>query len=282
MSHNPSTKLQPTESRPTETRLLELEHVEVYYQGIIRAVTDVSLAVERGQFVCLLGANGAGKSTTIKAISGLLGAERGQVTAGRIMLSGKSTLGASTRSLVELGVVQVIEGRRCFQRLSVEDNLLAGTLNEHGLFAFGSRDLVQKKLEQVYTWIPALKRHRTHLAGLLSGGQQQLLAIGRALMTNPSLLLLDEPSMGLAPLMVQEVFELVANLNRELGLTVLVAEQNARIALSYANHGYVLETGHVAVSGSAAELSQHSEVQAAYLGRQRAARRDGVASSLGT
>lgn len=270
----------PAEHPPTEPKLLELEHVEIYYQGIIRAVTDVSLVVERGQLVCLLGANGAGKSTTIKAISGLLGAERGQVTGGRAELSGKSILGLNARSLVELGVVQVIEGRRCFQRLSVEDNLLAGTLNEHGLLAFGSRDLVNKKLEQVYTWIPALKRHRTHLAGLLSGGQQQLLAIGRALMTNPSLLLLDEPSMGLAPLMVQEVFELIAHLNRELGLTVLVAEQNVRVALSYAHHGYVLETGQVTVSGSAEELSQRSDVQEAYLGRHRAARLGDTSATL--
>lgn len=280
MSHALPAEHPPTEHPPTEPKLLELDHVEIYYQGIIRAVTDVSLVVERGQLVCLLGANGAGKSTTIKAISGLLGAERGQVTGGRAELSGKSILGLNARSLVELGVVQVIEGRRCFQRLSVEDNLLAGTLNEHGLLAFGSRDLVNKKLEQVYTWIPALKRHRTHLAGLLSGGQQQLLAIGRALMTNPSLLLLDEPSMGLAPLMVQEVFELIAHLNRELGLTVLVAEQNVRVALNYAHHGYVLETGQVTVSGSAEELSERSDVQEAYLGRHRTARLGDTSATL--
>lgn len=247
-------------------RLLELSGVEVYYEGIIRALTDVSLDVGRGQIVCLLGANGAGKSTTLKAISGLLTAERGRVTAGNVSLAGRSIVGARPSSLVEQGVVQVIEGRRCFQRLTVEDNLLAGTLNEYGLLAFIERKQIEAQLERVYEWIPQLKRHKTHLAGLLSGGQQQLLAIGRALMTDPSLLLLDEPSMGLAPMMVDEVFDLVDRLNRSNGLSVLVAEQNAHVALRYAHHGYVLETGRIATSGSARDLLARDDVQAFYLG----------------
>jgi branched-chain amino acid transport system ATP-binding protein len=253
---------EPTPSNP----LLQLQGVEVYYEGIIRALTDVSLEVGRGQIVCLLGANGAGKSTTLKAVSGLLGAERGLVTAGSVRLSGESVASLRPAKLVERGVVQVIEGRRCFQRLSVEENLLSGTLNANGLFAFTARKRLHEQLDQVYTWIPQLGRHRTQLAGLLSGGQQQLLAIGRALMASPSLLLLDEPSMGLAPLMVEEVFDLVAQLNQSSRLSVLVAEQNARIALRYAHHGYVLETGHIATSGSARELLARDDVQTFYLG----------------
>lgn len=246
--------------------LLELRQVEIYYEGIIRALTDVSLEVGRGRIVSLLGANGAGKSTTLKAISGLLGAERGRVTSGSIHLSGKTVSGLRPGWLVEHGVVQVIEGRRCFQRLSVEDNLIAGTLNEYGLLAFVERTKLRERLQQVYTWIPQLQRHRNHLAGLLSGGQQQLLAIGRALMASPKLLLLDEPSMGLAPMMVEEVFELVSRLNEENGLSVLVAEQNAHVALRYAHHGYVLETGRIAASGSASELLARDDVQSFYLG----------------
>ncbi len=260
--------------------LLELKQVEAYYEGLIRAISDVSLSVEQGQIVCLLGANGAGKSTTLKVISGLLGAQRGAVTAGKAWLAGRSILDLPTQNLVQQGVVQVIEGRRCFQQLNVEDNLIAGTLNEHGLFALSSRELVQQKLAQVYTWIPALERHRRHLAGLLSGGQQQMLAIARALMVNPKLLLLDEPSMGLAPMMVDEVFELISTLNREQGLSVLVAEQNARVALRYSHHGYVLQAGVVAASGTAAELLQRDDVQEFYLGLGHRQRREALVNSV--
>lgn len=254
------------DERDASAPLLQLRSVEVYYEGIIRALTEVSLDVERGQIVCLLGANGAGKTTTLKAISGLLRAERGSVTAGSIRLRGESIAGQSPTKLVGRGVVQVIEGRRCFQRLSVEENLLSGSLNAYGFVTFAQRKRLGEQLEQVYTWIPLLKHHRTRLAGLLSGGQQQLLAIGRALLAAPSLLLLDEPSMGLAPLMVEEVFDLVSQLNQSSGLSVLVAEQNARIALRYAHHGYVLETGRIATSGSARELLNRDDVQTFYLG----------------
>ncbi len=188
--------------------LLELQAVEVYYEGIIRALTSVSLSVGSGQIVCLLGANGAGKSTTLKAISGLLSAERGRVTAGAVLHSGKSVANASAKELVERGVIQVIEGRRCFPKLSVEENLLSGTLNRSGFVAITQRRKIHDKLKQIYDWIPQLSQQRTKLAGLLSGGQQQLLAIGRTLMAEPSLLLLDEPSMGLAPMMVDEIFRL--------------------------------------------------------------------------
>jgi branched-chain amino acid transport system ATP-binding protein len=254
-------------TRPNhEAPLLELIGVEAYYDGIIRALSSVSLSVQGGQVVCLLGANGAGKSTTLKAVSGLLTAERGRVTQGRVHLSGKSVVNLDPSELVERGVVQVIEGRRCFARLNVEDNLLSGTLNAYGLMAISKRRHITERLEHVYTWIPQLKLQRAKLAGLLSGGQQQLLAIGRALMANPRLLLLDEPSMGLAPLMVDEIFSLIATLNRDHGLSVLVAEQNARVALRYAHHGYVLESGRVATTGSAKDLLQRDDVQEFYLG----------------
>jgi branched-chain amino acid transport system ATP-binding protein len=259
----------PTAEPNVALPLVELQGAEVYYNGIIRALSDVSLRVEQGAIVCLLGANGAGKSTTLKLVSGLLSADRGALTRGTARLSGNSIANLPPKCLVDQGVVQVIEGRRCFQRLSVEDNLLAGTLNEYGLFTFRNRGEIAARLQRVYDWIPALSKHRNHLAGLLSGGQQQLLAIGRALMAQPKLLLLDEPSMGLAPLMVEEIFDLVARLNREQGLSVLVAEQNAHVALRYANYGYILETGVVAASGTASELASRDDVQEFYLGSRR-------------
>jgi branched-chain amino acid transport system ATP-binding protein len=241
--------------------LLTLRGVEVLYERVIVALRGVSLAVPRGKIVALLGANGAGKTTTLKAASRLLGAERGEVVAGEISFDGRPIAGLAPNKLVELGVAQVLEGRHCFSQLTVEENLQLG-----GFVRSPSRGELSAALERVYTRFPRLKHCRTSQAGYTSGGEQQMLAIGRALMANPKLVLLDEPSMGLAPIVVREIFEGVRELNERDGVSFLLAEQNAAVALRYAHHGVVLETGRVVLEGSTAELRGRDDVQRFYLG----------------
>ena len=248
---------------PRTNAFLDVAGIEVHYQAIL-AVRDVSLTVDDGAVVALLGANGAGKSTTLKAISNLLGPERGTVTRGSISWRGEPVNRLTPAVLVARGVVQVLEGRHCFPQLTIEENLLSGAF----LRRPGRRQIAQD-LEQIYAWFPRLKHKRRTKAGLTSGGEQQMTAIGRALMTKPRLVLLDEPSMGLAPIVVQEIFEIIRTLNREKGVSFLVAEQNAALALRHADYGYILENGRVAASGPAAELAAREDVKAFYLGGAR-------------
>ncbi|HVZ35332.1 MAG TPA: ABC transporter ATP-binding protein [Polyangiaceae bacterium] len=242
--------------------LLSIEGAHVAYEGIISALRGVSLEVHQGQIVALLGSNGAGKSSTLKAISGLLPAERGALTAGSIRFRGEPIAAQGPRGLARSGLVQVLEGRRCFAHLNVEENLISGSLSRRT----GRRELT-RDLDRIYRRFPRLRERVRTPAGYLSGGEQQMLAIGRALMLRPRLLLLDEPSIGLAPLVVQEIFEIITELNRQDGVSVLIAEQNARIALRTAQRAYVLENGHIALSGNAAELAARDDVQRLYLGR---------------
>ena len=237
--------------------MLELDGVEVVYDGAFLVLRGLSLAVAAGEVVALLGANGAGKSTTLKAISGLLPSERGAITAGAIRFDGADVtrLGAAER--VQRGVSLVMEGRRVFEHLTVHDNLVAGGY---------SRRVTGADFDRIYALLPRLAELRARVAGYLSGGEQQMLAIGRALMARPRLLLLDEPSLGLAPRLVDEVFAIIQRLNRELGATVLLVEQNARRALAIAHRGYVVESGRIVLSGSAAELAGNRDVQQFYLG----------------
>jgi branched-chain amino acid transport system ATP-binding protein len=244
--------------------LLTLSAVEVHYDGIIVALHGVSLEVRRGQIVALLGPNGAGKTTTLKAASGLLSAERGEITRGQIEYAGESTASKSAHALVQQGLVQVLEGRHCFPHFTVEENLIAGALVRRP-----NRRELGRKVSRIYEIFPRLKERRRTLAGLTSGGEQQMLAIGRALMSDPALVLLDEPSMGLAPRVVEEIFVIIKALNAEHRTSFLLAEQNATLALRYADYGYVLENGRVAVSGTGAELSQRDDVRELYLGVQR-------------
>jgi branched-chain amino acid transport system ATP-binding protein len=217
--------------------------------------------VPEGSIVALLGANGAGKTTTLKAISNLLRAERGDVTKGSIAFAGERVEALSPNEVVKRGLIQVMEGRHCFGHLTVEDNLLTG--------AYTRRDgkaAIAAELEGVYGYFPRLKERRHSLAGYTSGGEQQMTAIGRALMSRPKMILLDEPSMGLAPQLVEEIFEIVARLNREAGVSFLVAEQNTNIALRYADYGYILENGRVVMDGAAAQLRSNEDVKEFYLG----------------
>ena len=244
-----------------ETPLLSLTNVEVAYDGIILALRGVSLEVRPGQVVALLGANGAGKTTSLKAASGLIGAERGAITAGSVHYQSRPIAARSARELVRGGLVQVLEGRHCFAHLSVEENLQTG-----GLSRWLPRAEARRRLEQIYAWFPRLRDKRKLAAGFTSGGEQQMVALGRALLSDPKLVLLDEPSMGLAPLVVEEIFEIIRKLNRDHGVSFLLAEQNATLALRYADFGYVLENGRVATSGRAAELATEADIRALYLG----------------
>jgi len=247
---------------------LNVNNIEVIYEHVILVLKGVSLAVPQGGIVALLGANGAGKSTTLKAISNLLHAERGEVTKGTIEFNGARVDQLTPNTLVRLGVCQVMEGRHCFQHLSVEENLLTGA------FTRGSaRGEIAASLEKVYGYFPRLKQRRTSLAGYTSGGEQQMTAIGRALMAAPTMILLDEPSMGLAPQIVEEIFEIVRDLNAREKVSFLLAEQNTTIALRYANYGYILENGRVVMDGAAAELSTNEDVKEFYLGLSSGARK---------
>ncbi len=228
----------------------------------------VSLSVPEGKIVALLGANGAGKTTTLKAISNLLRAERGEVTKGTIEFRGRRVDRLSPDELVRLGVVQVMEGRHCFAHLTVEENLLTGAYTRSA-----GRAQLRQDLERVYGYFPQLKARRGALAGYTSGGEQQMTALGRALMAHPSMILLDEPSMGLAPQIVEEIFEIVKSLNQKEQVSFLLAEQNTHVALRYADHGYILENGRVVMDGAAAELAANEDVKEFYLGISSGARR---------
>ena len=242
------------------TPLLRIEDVEVYYGGVIHVLKGVSLAVPEKGIVALLGANGAGKSTTLKAVSNLLRAERGEVARGTIEFLGRSVLKLDPADIVRLGIVQVLEGRRLFEHLTVEENLRAGAYAQ----TWGKG--VKSDLERVYEYFPALAERRELKAGYLSGGEQQMAAIGRALMGRPKLILLDEPSMGLAPLLVKEIFQIVHRLNRDEDVAILLAEQNALMALSIVQYAYVMEGGRVVSEGRADALARDDTVRRFYLG----------------
>jgi branched-chain amino acid transport system ATP-binding protein len=253
---------------PAASALLVVNNIEVIYDHVILVLKGVSLSVPEGGIVSLLGANGAGKTTTLKAISNLLRAERGDVTKGTIEFKGKRVDKLTPNDLVRMGVCQVMEGRHCFQHLTVEENLLTGAFTRKG-----SRGEINAELERVYHYFPRLKLRRTSQAGYTSGGEQQMTAIGRALMARPTMILLDEPSMGLAPQIVEEIFEIVADLNGKERVSFLLAEQNTMVALRYANYGYILENGRVVMDGAASELASNEDVKEFYLGLSTAGRR---------
>jgi branched-chain amino acid transport system ATP-binding protein len=240
---------------------LSVNNIEVVYSHVILVLKGVSLGVPRGGVVALLGANGAGKTTTLKAVSNLLHAERGEVTKGSILFDGVEVQSLSPSELVRRGCIQVMEGRRCFAHLTVEENLLTG--------AFTRRDgksAIAQDLERVYAYFPRLRERRGSTAGYTSGGEQQMCAIGRALMSRPKMILLDEPSMGLAPQIVEEIFEIVRDLNEKEGVSFLLAEQNTFQALKFARYGYILENGRVVMDGEAKALRENEDVKEFYLG----------------
>jgi branched-chain amino acid transport system ATP-binding protein len=247
---------------------LNVNSIEVIYDHVILVLKGVSLQVPKGRIVALLGANGAGKTTTLKAISNLLRAERGEVTKGSIEFDGKRIDQLTPNELVRLGVCQVMEGRHCFQHLTVEENLLTGAFTR----PLGRAELA-RELDLVYEYFPRLRERRESLAGYTSGGEQQMTAIGRALMARPKMILLDEPSMGLAPQLVEEIFGIVGDLNRKEGVSFLLAEQNTNMALRFADYGYILENGRVVMDGEAARLRENDDVKEFYLGLSTAGRR---------
>ena len=240
---------------------LSVNNIEVIYDHVILVLKGVSLEVPEGKIVTLLGANGAGKTTTLKAISNLLRAERGDVTKGTIEFMGQRVDQRTPNELVRMGVCQVMEGRHCFQHLTVEENLLTGAFTRKV-----SRAELKRDLELVYAYFPRLEVRRSSQSGYTSGGEQQMTAIGRALMARPKMILLDEPSMGLAPQLVDEIFEIVRDLNVKEGVSFLLAEQNTMVALRYADYGYILENGRVVMDGNAKELAQNEDVKEFYLG----------------
>ena len=248
--------------------LLTVNNIEVIYDHVILVLKGVSLEVPEGGIVALLGANGAGKTTTLKAISNLLGAERGEVTKGSIDCMGERVDRLSPNELVRRGVIQVMEGRHCFEHLTVKENLLTGAYTRRD-----GRPAIADSLEKVYHYFPRLKERRTAQAGYTSGGEQQMTAIGRALMANPKMILLDEPSMGLAPQLVQEIFDIVSNLNKKEAVSFLLAEQNTSVALKYSDYGYVLENGRVVMDGDAKSLGDNEDVKEFYLGLSSGGRR---------
>jgi branched-chain amino acid transport system ATP-binding protein len=241
--------------------LLTVNGIEVIYNHVILVLKGVSLTVPEGGIVALLGANGAGKTTTLRAISNLLQGERGEVTKGSVEYRGERVDRRSPADLVKRGVIQVMEGRHCFAHLTIEENLLTGAYTRNV-----SRAQIREDLEKVYAYFPRLKQRRHSQAGYTSGGEQQMTAVGRALMARPHMILLDEPSMGLAPQIVEEIFEIVRDLNKKERVSFLVAEQNTMVALRYADFGYILETGRVVMEGSAQSLSQNEDVKEFYLG----------------
>jgi branched-chain amino acid transport system ATP-binding protein len=240
--------------------VLNVNGIEVIYNHVILVLKGVSLSLQEGQIAALLGGNGAGKTTTLRAVSNLLKGERGEVTKGSIELRGERIENLSPADLVQRGVVQVMEGRHCFAHLSIEDNLMTGCYTRK------DKAEIARNLEKVYTYFPRLKTRRSSQAAYTSGGEQQMCAIGRALMANPSVVLLDEPSMGLAPQIVEEVFEIVKDLNQKERVSFLLAEQNTNMALRYADHGYILESGRIVMDGPAAELRDNEDVKEFYLG----------------
>ncbi len=245
----------------TEQPVLSINNIEVIYNHVILVLKGVSLDVPLGGITALLGANGAGKTTTLKAVSNLLRAERGDVTKGSIEFKGERIDQLTPNEMVKRGCIQVMEGRHCFEHLTIEDNLMAGAFTRRD-----GRAAIAQDLEMVYNYFPRLRERRTSLAGYTSGGEQQMCAIGRALMSRPTTILLDEPSMGLAPQLVEEIFEIVKKLNENEGVSFLLAEQNTNIALRYAKYGYILENGRVVLDGEATALRDNEDVKEFYLG----------------
>jgi branched-chain amino acid transport system ATP-binding protein len=251
----------PSTAPETAKPILSVNNIEVIYDHVILVLKGVSLTVPKGGIVAILGANGAGKTTTLKAISNLLHAERGEVTKGSIDFNGERVDNMSPNELVRRGCIQVMEGRHCFGHLTIEENLLTG--------AFTRRDgntAIRQDLERVYTYFPRLRERRSAMAGYTSGGEQQMCAIGRALMSRPTMILLDEPSMGLAPQIVEQIFDIVRDINAKDGVSFLLAEQNTNMALKYATYGYIMETGRIVMDGPAKDLRENEDVKEFYLG----------------
>ena len=249
--------------------ILEINSIEVMYDSVISALHDVSLNVPKGKIVALLGGNGAGKSTTLKAISTMLAAERGKVTKGSIIYDGTEIKNQSPYEMVALGMVQVLEGRRCFGHLTVEENIIAGAYSRKL-----SKSQIKDELEKIYGYFNRLRDRRKSQAGFTSGGEQQMIAVARAMMAKPKMLLLDEPSMGLAPQLVAEIFNIVRELNQKEGVSILLAEQNTNVALRNADYGYIIETGHVMLHGTAEELLTDEKVKELYLGISKEGRKN--------
>ena len=249
--------------------ILEINSIEVMYDSVISALHDVSLNVPKGKIVALLGGNGAGKSTTLKAISTMLAAERGKVTKGSINYDGTDVKNQSPYEMVALGMVQVLEGRRCFGHLTVEENIISGAYSRKL-----SKSQIKDELEKIYGYFNRLRDRRKSQAGFTSGGEQQMIAVARAMMAKPKMLLLDEPSMGLAPQLVAEIFIIVRELNQKEGVSILLAEQNTNVALRNADYGYIIETGHVMLHGTADELLNDEKVKELYLGISKEGRKN--------
>ena len=249
--------------------ILEINSIEVMYDSVISALHDVSLNVPKGKIVALLGGNGAGKSTTLKAISTMLAAERGKVTKGSINYDGTAVKNQSPYEMVALGMVQVLEGRRCFGHLTVEENIISGAYSRKL-----SKSQIKDELEKIYGYFNRLRDRRKSQAGFTSGGEQQMIAVARAMMAKPKMLLLDEPSMGLAPQLVAEIFNIVRELNQKEGVSILLAEQNTNVALRNADYGYIIETGHVMLHGTADELLNDEKVKELYLGISKEGRKN--------
>ena len=272
-SQDPSANLSPSDAELLDSltsaeTLLSVNSIEVIYDHVILVLKGVSLSVPKNGITALLGGNGAGKTTTLKAISNLLRSERGEVTKGSISYRGEPVDGLNPADLVRRGVIQVMEGRHCFEHLTVEENLLTGAYTRRD-----GRGAVSDSLDLVYQYFPRLKERRKSQAGYTSGGEQQMCAIGRALMSNPETVLLDEPSMGLAPQLVEQIFDIVKRLNEEQGVAFLLAEQNTNVALRYAHYGYILESGRVVMDGAAKDLRENQDVKEFYLGVSEEGRR---------
>ncbi|MBV2360117.1 ABC transporter ATP-binding protein [Thalassococcus sp. CAU 1522] len=248
-------------AKPKTDTLLEVNNIEVIYNHVILVLKGVSLSVKQGGITALLGGNGAGKTTTLKAVSNLLHSERGEVTKGTIRYKGERVQDLDPAALVKRGVIQVMEGRHCFGHLTVEENLLTGAYTRRD-----GKGAIEADLELVYSYFPRLKERRKSQAGYTSGGEQQMTAVGRALMSRPETILLDEPSMGLAPQLVEQIFEIVKSINENEGVSFLLAEQNTNVALKYAHQGYILENGRVVMEGRAADLRENADVKEFYLG----------------
>lgn len=246
--------------QPKDDALLSLNNIEVIYNDVILVLKGLSIRVDKGNIVAVLGANGAGKSTTLKAISGLLKPENGEVTDGTIVFEGREIQAQEAANTVRQGIFQVMEGRRIFEHLTVEENLRAGG------YTLPRGEDINAKIELVYSYFPLLQERKQQVAGFLSGGEQQMLAIGRALMAKPQIILLDEPSLGLAPLLVQDIFRIIRRINQEQGVTILLVEQNANMALSVADYAYIMESGRVVLDGPPAELKENADVREFYLG----------------
>ena len=255
-------------SETQEPPLLEVNNIEVIYNHVILVLRGVSLVVPKGGIVALLGGNGAGKTTTLKSISNLLHSERGEVTKGFISYRGDEIQGSDPAEMVKSGVIQVMEGRHCFEHLTVEENLLTGAYTRTD-----GKGANEADLDMVYGYFPRLKERRKSQAGYTSGGEQQMCAIGRALMSKPETILLDEPSMGLAPQLVEQIFEIVKSVNENEGVTFLLAEQNTNVALRYAHYGYILESGRIVMDGVASELLENPDVKEFYLGMSEEGRK---------